>query len=277
MRWVVVRLLVHIVIRAVAIDPMDAVRLERGRHRALQFKDCVAAIEHSADNFHISGRHVYELTECPMLNVTYAHVFKSAGTTLRTAVEQWCPGQFVRFTSWDNHLEAHSEAEINSHTIFTFVRDPVTRFQSALFELSTPARRGDRNSWISKMVDKAFALNRTVASVAIDDMSLKNSANAHLLTQVAYLVDELKPLPIAFIGGVTPWLVSELKVFVNNMLSIEFDYSSIVHARDAGDPDYAAGVLLGPFGSLHDEILDSATIRKIQQYYHLDYECFGLV
>jgi len=110
-------------------------RLAEMRKRATYLKSCIAEQPPSTFKAEVLGPAAYGggMT-CAPVNLTFVHIFKAAGQTVATAFGDLCESRFGRFAvkKWD--IEAFSSYPRG--TLFTFARDPETRFLSASKELA---------------------------------------------------------------------------------------------------------------------------------------------
>ena len=279
--WVVFVLVFYYPMVCSGGDAMDGYRLEVMRKRAELFSLCVAAKSATEGIvFREQKMTTYEIMICKPKKVAFVHVYKAAGTTVTDLLARICPESVVIFSSWDDRaLAAEMWArEFAGLTTFTFVRDPLERFQSGVFEVSSRGGFEDK-------VERAFRENRTVGSVVVDDL-LKSRGNQdvfvdpHVQQQTSFLVDQAKLVaPIDYIGVVSPMFAAELVTVGTEILGVDRQVLEAHiredHARDSSDTKYAAAAPIGPFGTLRHEKLEHTARAKAYDYYRIDYDCLG--
>lgn len=230
----------------------DEQRLLSMRARASQFKKCMA---NEVKPKGIGGR----CYTCA--NLSYIHVWKAAGsTTIHELRADMCP-----------HLKTddHSVISDSSLEFFSFVREPVGRFQSGLGEM---AKR--RHSWLKPLVDEAWELNATVASVAIRHMPAMNYVNPHVGRQsYFFLTDVGQVTNVSYIGLVRD-LGHDLGALKRGLFNLPNATDDLPTIRPAEDLAYDGGqAFTGPFGPLRHEPLDNVTLQRVIDYYAIDFDC----
>mmetsp|Transcript_821 Transcript_821/g.2132 ORF Transcript_821/g.2132 Transcript_821/m.2132 type:complete len:291 (+) Transcript_821:56-928(+) len=221
----------------------------------------------------------YEIVTCPAVGAAFVHVYKAAGTTGMELVKNNCPGRWYKFNRHgcperDDQPVCFSKAQdtdwaANITTAFTFVRDPVERFQSGIFELAK-----HHGAWISQLIDVANTTGRAVADVVIDDLirtSRRDGSlpNAHLMPQTYFLHDKAEPLPkLKYIATVGPHFDEDLQILG---LELFGDQIGVHHANAAAN---AVGQAKGEV-YIHDEVISQETRFKIFRYYEVDYAWLG--
>ena len=241
----------------------------------------------------------YEIHECRFgsRTVVYAHDYKAAGTTVLAMVRELCPNAVKLYQSSHkgrllpdpgNPTKSFGE----NYTLFTFVRDPVERFQSGLFELSV---RHDK--WINNMISlkedkmkkamenkKKNAFNVTVASLAIEDLLHRTRGayvDPHIQPQALFFIDKnQRTLPLSYVGVVSPNFEQEIQTIAVKLFGWTDAKGSVIkalqdksHARDSHDLVYRSRAIEN--GNVRDEHIDDITKNNIHRFYDIDYACFG--
>lgn len=279
--WLLLLLPQGLLSRAAPIMSMEAYRLTAMRRRAELLATCVEAKREELSSSTTQRLQTYEVTVCAPLRVAFVHVYKAAGTTVLSLLTHFCPEQVDIYSSWGSgrgRLDDRSawRRALGNVTVVTVVRDPLERFQSGVFEVSSRGR-------LTKQIQRAFDENATVSSVVIDDLRSHRASrlsDPHLQPQLMFLVDRAALVAeFDYVAVVSPMLPEALVALGVRLLGLDRSeletYVRSDHARDSSDATYAGNAPTGPFGGLRHEKLDRATKAKVYDYYRADYECFG--
>lgn len=236
----------------------------------------------------VDGGKDFEVNTCPHLRVGFVHIYKAAGTTGKALLEAGCPELRHHYsccgcddeptpnvchkkttTLMDGSNDVHWEKDVD--VAFTFVRDPVDRFQSGLFEL---ALRGDAR--VSDWLARSRKLGRTLADIAIDDLLKDNprrTPNPHLMMQLSFLSSERKPLPgLKHVALMGPDFKCELVALSDELFHLHPSFVvKMPQYRNAHFGGYNHGL-----ASVRDEPLPPDVVKKIERYYRADYAAFGI-
>lgn len=283
------------VLRAVPL-PQQPIRdkhrclLERMRQRALNLEAFLNATHHTmflGDNkpqISLSGGKDYEVSVCPAVKVAFIHIYKSAGTTGKRLIEEGCPERRHQYSCCGCNRETrmpvcHLKKDgddwhwfDNVTVTYAFVRDPLERFQSGIFEL---ARR--QQPWMLTLLKEASASKRTVADVVIDALLEQRMQHPyllpdpHIMPQTFFLNDGGKAVPhlkyIAFLG---PQFDEEAQVLATRLYGHHHQIARLPKynaAKNASDGRHHLYI--------RDEDLSQATRLKIFDYYRTDYGWLG--
>lgn len=230
----------------------------------------------------LDGGKDYEVTVCPSAGIAFVHIYKAAGTTGKRLIDQGCREPRHHYSCCgclgEGQVVCHMkdpDGDIdwaaNVTRTFAFIRDPMERFQSGIFEL---ARRND--PWIMPLLKTAEVEHREVADVVIDDlqatMRIRPIPNPHIMPQTFFLNDAGRPVKhLTYIARVGPQ-------FDEEMQALGLDLFGLLPKMVARLPRYNAAHNTS-FGRhrlyIHDESLSLETRIKIYDYYRLDYAWMG--
>lgn len=139
-----------------AMDKRATDRLPEMKHDAEAVRACdVSPFANAPGVAPISGAPSFHATSdtevfvCPAARLAFIHIFKCAGTTLIASMHDLCRATYgdegfcVQESSspWfcrggPTRTMEEEWANIQSYTWFTFVREPVSKFESGIFELA---------------------------------------------------------------------------------------------------------------------------------------------
>jgi len=244
--------------------------LEAMRLRAARFGSCVAQKEA------VRGLRSREVVLCRSRGVAFLHVFKAAGTTVMDLLLRSCADAQV-FATWATKVTLDElQNELGNVTVFTFVRDPLERFQSGLFEV---AARGGLAKERRRARD-AKKKNRTVASLVAEDLLRRRNRrqgeiDGHLQPQSSFFVDRgALVAPVSFIGRVGAF-AEDMTAIGTEVLGLERaaveDFLRTNHARDSKNASYHPALT----GDLRREALDPRTRAILLDFYRIDYDCLS--
>lgn len=240
------------------------------------------------------GMRPYEIWSCPHLNVSFIHIFKSAGSTIREHLIEMCQPPFPNYIevftqmnlaklNWKNWKRMlcdtalpYTSCESLRTESFTFVREPVSRFISGLVEL---AKR--KNEWVLSVEQHAISTDRGLAAVAIEKLRALplSKINTHVQPQSWFLTrcDNGMALPsLTHIGVVSPNLLRDtIKImkYLSTNATRNAEFRPLpVHERDSRNSSY------GEFSfseKIHAETISQETEAQIREFYAVDYDCLG--
>lgn len=233
-----------------------------------------------------------EIVVCRPRGVAFIHVFKAAGTTGMRLLEMVCPApldQYIhwpcvneasRHPGWRCHEKPHDKQRVwaNVSVAFTFVRDPLERFQSSLFEVCLRDQT-HHHGYLEPRVERAKSRGTTVAGVVLDELiearSKGHRINQHFFAQTLFITDNGRPIPqLKYVAMLGPNFNAEIAaltraVFGVDVASLQFEQQ---HLRSWRDAAYARDVHVD---FIRQERLDPATRLKALQYYAIDYAWLG--
>jgi len=265
--------------------------LRRMEERARQLALFLNATQHTTflrddmPQISMSGGKDYEVSVCPDYGVAFVHIYKAAGTTGKALVERGCPSMRHQYCCCGCNAETRQvvchvknpdgdvDWATNVTTTFAFVRDPLERFQSGIFEL---ARRND--PWLLPLLKQAESERRTVADVVIDDLWSRHSkdpirkADPHIMPQTYFLNDAGTPVSrLKYIARIGPQFTEELQALGLELFHVHPRFFEMFpKMNSAHNSSYGHHHLY-----IHDELLEPETRTKIYKYYHVDYSWMG--
>ncbi|KAJ8602779.1 hypothetical protein CTAYLR_002576 [Chrysophaeum taylorii] len=269
-------MLVLLVLRLVASYDME-VHLDVMRSRAESLKKFLDAtrastfLQDDEPQVSSSGGKDYEVSVCPALSVAFVHVYKAAGSSGVRLMDVGCPEQRHQFCCCGcvQGVVCHTRREDidwsrNTTITFAFVRDPLERFQSAIFEL---ARREKpfMLDWIKKAEDEG----RQAGDVVVSQLfKLKSRVDPHLMPQTYFLNDAGKAVPnLKYVAKVGPDFAEEMQALGSELFGLNPTIvASLPHLNAANNSSYRY---------LHDEVLSQDTRIKVYKYYAVDYAWLG--
>lgn len=265
--------------------------LERVKERAQTLTSFVHAMS-STDIFAggtssvLTSNHL-EIVVCRPIGVAFVHVFKAAGTTGMYLLEKNCPAPLEQYIHWPCENEVNKHASWRCHELphdagevfanvsqtFTFVRDPVDRFQSAVFEFALRDMTYNR-SWLQRTRAKAEASGTTVADVAIAEIGKAFQrhihVDQHMIPQTFSLIHDGSVVPfLSHIALVGPGFEEELEAISMDLFNTDLP-EDVGHERDSQNTEYS-----GSLTSLRSELLMPQTLLKIYRVYSVDYAWIG--
>ena len=135
---------------------------------------------------------------CPHLNVSFIHVFKSAGTSITSYLKDLCQPKLYQNQLYliSRHMSGTKLITpvkpepglllLRQTAAFTFVREPVSRFVSALAELHKRNKK-----WVLQVEKAADVSGKALTTVAIEALFRTPFANIdeHIQPQSWLLTD----------------------------------------------------------------------------------------
>lgn len=270
----------------------NALALGRVKERAQTLNHFISSMSSThlfkADEASVLASKHLEIVVCRPRGIAFVHVFKAAGTTGMQLVERNCPeplDQYIHWPcanerrphpQWRCHEQPHDSTDVfaNVTTTFTFVRDPVDRFQSSVFEVALRDVKFARG-WFESTLTKARQSSTTFADIVIDEVSAawtaRHHVDQHMIPQTYSLIHASAPIPqLTHVALVGPGFAEELAALCRDIFQVELDTLNLMHQRDSHDATYGA--------TLHDirgERLAPSTIFKIFSMYQIDYAWLG--
>ena len=281
-------------------DRLSAAQNEASQHlavlqrRAQQVKQCNVTdllrravrghAEIKRDEFHAAS--ATEIAVCPAAKLALIHVFKAAGTTIMASMNDLCNTVFgvpvhmvCTYGSWCDSSLQEAWHTIKDYAWFTFVRDPIRRFESATFEV---ARRN-----LSCAIEAGDAGRRgdALAQAVLDRCVLRPSeageeTDPHLKPQINFLLEPpglTVSARLSYVGHVetldTDWPALVTKFFSAHAGAsvAEALHNDSLHTRNSEDDDYAANV-----PSEYEIEIQSAELNStVEQAYFVDTACLG--
>lgn len=212
---------------------------------------------------------------CPLRKLGYIHIFKSGGTTIMSLFRDACPGA-IYIRSWAGACDfppcgswkhaAANRARHDNYAFFTFVRDPVERFASAVYEVS---RRGFSSAWRKcrpKLAvktdgeDGRLALSVLEHCVVQPSMRLPRRVDPHFEPQINFMLDDASVLnQLKFVGRVENLSEDLRAILQSHSLNVNEAQLAQTHLRRSGDAGFhrpgqerGKGILLNVSGFTDD-------------------------
>jgi hypothetical protein len=292
-------------------------KLQTMRRRAQALKTCKAAERwsHPGDGAGVQPLQLRgdselaasktEVVVCPGAQLAFVHVYKAAGTTIIASLHDLCQsmGSQARLICghddekswpvlegddqmWCDQTLAEAWDDIANYSWFTFVRDPVERFQSGLFENAYRASMSNYSTCASQAGNSKEGIEGDELALAVLDRCLRwiepdaDILDPHLKPQIDFFLqaDQSVMPQLEYIGHVEtmvndwPALVSKFfgkragaqvrKVLQRGALKV----------RSEDSDQYAVGGLDPKFYNLK---MGDSTRRTIADAFLIDEVCLG--
>ena len=217
--------------------PKVSEQLDAMRHRAKVLKSCQAAerwSRPSPSRLQLRGdpglaASKTEVIVCPGARLAFIHVYKAAGTTIIASLHDLCQamGSEARLICghdgekkwpvlqgddqmWCDQTLAEAWDDIANYSFFTFVRDPVERFGSGLFENAYRASQSNYSTCASQAGDSKEGIEGDELALAVLDRCLRwiepdaDILDPHLKPQIDFFLQaDQSVLPqLEYIGHV---------------------------------------------------------------------------
>ena len=299
-------------------------KLETMRHRAQSLKTCKAAerwshpgdgagvqpLQLRGDSPPAGGRHGLaasktEVIVCPGAELAFVHVYKAAGTTIIASLHDLCQsmGSQARLICghddekkwpvlegddqmWCDQTLAEAWEDISNYSFFSFVRDPVDRFQSGLFENAYRASMSNYSTCASQAGNSKEGIEGDELALAVLDRCLRwiepdsDILDPHLKPQIDFFLqaDQSVMPELAYIGHVEtmvddwPALVSKFFGKKAGAQVKKLMQKGTLKARSEDSDQYAVGGLDPKFYNLK---MGDSTRRTIADAFLIDEVCLG--
>jgi len=223
------------------VHQLKLTKLEAMRRRAKALKTCKAAERwsHPGDGAGVQPLQLRgdpglpasktEVIVCPGARLAFIHVYKAAGTTIIASLHDLCQamGSEARLICghdgekkwpvlqgddqmWCDQTLAEAWDDIANYSFFTFVRDPVERFGSGLFENAYRASQSNYSTCASQAGDSKEGIEGDELALAVLDRCLRwiepdaDILDPHLKPQIDFFLQaDQSVLPqLEYIGHV---------------------------------------------------------------------------
>ena len=239
-----------------------------------------------ADGFHAADD--TEIAICAPAKLAFIHTYKSGGTTIASSLHQLCsqiydspPLGESGVVCKHNPQCAQSLSEawglMANYTWFTFVREPVSRFESGIFEL---ARRN-----VPCVMDAAkdgstgdeLALN--ILRRCLLGLRERERPNPHIKVQASFLLEPDRTVTslLAYVGHIEK-ITTEWPALVAAFFGAEHGaqvkaslLQDVLHARDGAGGEYAPDVP----SQFRLQIASMPARTSVMQAYQADRLCLG--
>ena len=240
----------------------------------------------SAASFHAASD--TELFVCPPARLAFVHIFKCAGTTVIASMHDLCRATYgvdgfcvTAGAPWvcrggPTRTMEEEWPNLQQYAWFTFVRDPVSKFESGVFEL---ARRGAPcvlDAGANREGDE-LALNVLESCVLSKDR--REEVDPHLRPSISYLLEPamtVSPL-LSHVGRVEAF-VDDWPALVTNFFDAtkgaqvrELLLNNSLHERDSNEDAYAADAP----EKFNLQIASKRARSTVEQAFHADEMCLG--
>lgn len=292
-------------------------KLETMRHRAQSLKTCKAAERwsHPGDGAGVQPLQLRgdsdlaasktEVVVCPGAQLAFVHVYKAAGTTIIASLHDLCQsmGSQARLICghddekswpvlegddqmWCDQTLAEAWDDIANYSFFTFVRDPVERFQSGLFENAYRASMSNYSTCASQAGNSKEGIEGDELALAVLDRCLRwiepdaDILDPHLKPQIDFFlqVDQSVMPQLEYIGHVEtmvndwPALVSKFFGKRAGAQVRKILQRGALKVRSEDSDQYAVGGLDPKFYNLK---MGDSTRRTIADAFLIDEVCLG--
>ena len=283
------------------------------RHRAKVLKSCQAAARWSRpsqNRLQLRGdpdlaASKTEVIVCPGAELAFIHVYKAAGTTIIASLHDLCQsmGSQARLICghddekrwpvlegddqmWCDQTLAEAWEDISNYSFFSFVRDPVDRFQSGLFENAYRASMSNYSTCASQAGNSKEGIEGDELALAVLDRCLRwiepdsDILDPHLKPQIDFFLqaDQSVMPELAYIGHVEtmvddwPALVSKFFGKKAGAQVKKLMQKGTLKARSEDSDQYAVGGLDPKFYNLK---MGDSTRRTIADAFLIDEVCLG--
>ena len=238
------------------------------------------------DGFHAADD--TEIAVCAPAKLAFIHTYKSGGTTIAGSLHQLCketydwpaPGESGGYVCKNNPACSVSLSEawglMANYTWFTFVREPVSRLESGIFEL---ARRENRCVMDAAKDGSGDELALNVVRKCLLGLREHQRPDPHIKPQLSYLLEPnrtVTPL-LAYVGHIED-VTNQWPAIVAAFFGAEHGaqvraslLQDVLHARDGSRGEYAEDVP----SKFRLQIAQDATRATVMQAYRADALCLG--
>ena len=246
-----------------------------------------------------------EVIVCPGAKLAFIHVYKAAGTTIIASLHDLCQsvGSQARLICghdnekswpvlegddgmWCDQTLAEAWDDISDYTWFTFVRDPVERFKSGLFENAYRASTSNYTTCAGQAGNSKEGIEGDELALAVLDRCLRwlepdsDLLDPHLKPQIDFfLQSDQSVMPrLAYIGHVEmladdwPALVSEFFGAKASAQVRRVLQNDALHVRSEASDQYSVGGLDPKFYNLE---MGDSTKKIIADAFLVDGVCLG--
>ena len=240
-----------------------------------------------ADGFHAADD--TEIAVCVPAKLAFIHTYKSGGTTIAGSLHQLCRetydwpplGESGGFVCKNNPACTQSLSDawslMTNYTWFTFVREPVSRFESGIFELARRDNRCVMDAAKDDSVGDELALN--VLRECLLGLREDQRPDPHIKPQLSYLLEPnrtVTPL-LSYVGHIEN-VTNEWPAIVASFFGAEHGaqvraslLQDVLHARDGSGGEYTEDVP----SKFRLQIAQDATRASVVQAYRADRMCLG--
>jgi len=278
-----------------AMDKRATGRLPEMKHDAETVRACdVSQFANAPGVAPISGAPSFHATSdtevfvCPAARLAFIHIFKCAGTTLIASMHDLCRATYgdegfcvTTGAPWvcrggPTRTMEEEWANIQSYTWFTFVREPVSKFESGIFEL---ARRNGPCVLGAGATSEGDQLALDVLDSCVLSTERREEVDPHLRPSINYLLEpdgSVTPL-LAYVGRVEtfvddwPALVTKFFDATKGAQVRELILNDQLHERDSEGEIYSSDC--PPKFNL--EIASESAKAKVAQAFRADEVCLG--
>ena len=237
-----------------------------------------------ADGFHAADN--TEIATCAQAKLAFIHTYKSGGTTIASSLHRLCRESYgppplgeSGFVCKNNPACAQSLSEawslMANYTWFTFVREPVSRFESSVFELARREKPCAIDAAKDGSVGDELALN--ILRQCLLETRQREKPDPHIKPQVSFFLEPdrtVTPL-LAYVGHIEK-VVDEWPTLVAAFFGAEQGaqvraslLEDMLHARDSSGAEYAEDVP----AKFRLQIAAASTRNSVRQAYRADDMC----